>query len=152
MGIPIVPDDTPTSWINPRTRVKSEVTMPGWRTALGRGLAMRCPRCGRAPAFDGYLKVRPECPVCAAPLGRVPCDDAPPYITLLISLHIMILIMVLADYDGGMGWIESMIIFVPLTIVLLLLMLRPVKGLTLAIMLKVNLLRPAKPRIPAPHG
>lgn len=119
--------------------------MPGWRVALGRGLSMRCPSCGEVSAFDGYLKVRPVCPSCAAPLGRVPCDDAPPYITLIFALHIIILLMVLADYDGGMGWIESMIIFVPLTVLLLLLMLRPVKGATLAIMLKVNLLRPVRP-------
>lgn len=116
--------------------------MPGWSTALRRGLAMRCPACGNASAFAGYLTVTPVCPNCAAPLGRVPCDDAPPYITLLIALHFIILAMVLADYNGGMSWITSLIIFVPLTIALLLGMLRPVKGATLAIMLKNNMLRP----------
>lgn len=146
-----MPDDTPTNWSSERRRAKPEVAMPGWRVALGRGLAMRCPSCGRVPAFDGYLKICPVCPSCAAPLGRVPCDDAPPYITLIIALHIIILLMVFADYDGGMDWIESMVIFVPLTIVLLLLMLRPVKGATLAIMLKVNLLRPEKPGTASPR-
>lgn len=50
--------------------------------------------------------------------------------------------MLLADFDGGMNWIVSMAIFVPLTLVVLLGMLRPVKGMTLAIMLKNNMLRP----------
>ncbi|MGC9269062.1 DUF983 domain-containing protein [Acidiphilium sp.] len=121
---------------------KQLVVMPGWSTALRRGFAMRCPSCGEAPAFIGYLTVQPTCPHCAAPLGRVPCDDAPPYITLLIALHLIIVAMVLADFDGGMSWVTSMIIFVPLSIVVLLGMLRPIKGATLAVMLKNNMLRP----------
>lgn len=136
-------DETPIVWTADRSRAKPEVATPGWLETLRRGLAMRCPSCGEAPAFIGYLKVRPVCPQCSAPLGRVPCDDAPPYITLLIALHVVVLAMVLADYRGGMSWITSLLIFVPLAIVLMLAMLRPVKGLSLAIMLKVNILRPA---------
>lgn len=131
----------PTEWTPDRTEPKSIVVMPGWIVALRRGLAMRCPACGEASAFQGYLKVRPVCPHCAAPLGRVPCDDAPPYITLLLALHIIVLTMVLSDVGGSMTDITSLAIFVPLTIILELLLLRPVKGGTLAVMLKVNLLR-----------
>lgn len=117
---------------------------------MRRGFAMRCPACGEAPAFIGYLTVQPVCPHCAAPLGRVPCDDAPPYITLLIALHFIIVVMVLADFDGGMNWITSMIIFVPFTVVLMLAMLRPIKGATLAIMLKIDMLRPVPKVASAP--
>ena len=85
--------------------------------------------------------MRPVCPHCAAPLGRVPCDDAPPYITLLLALHIIVLTIVLSDVGGSMGYVTSLVIFMPLTIILELLLLRPVKGGTLAVMLKVNLLR-----------
>ncbi|MDX5931329.1 DUF983 domain-containing protein [Acidiphilium acidophilum] len=135
-------DPASTAWRSDRSRPVNPVAMPGWGPALRRGLMMRCPSCGTTSAFEGYLKVRPECPHCAAPLGRVPCDDAPPYITLVIALHFIIVCMLLADFDGGMNWIVSMAIFVPLTLVVLLGMLRPVKGITLAIMLKNNMLRP----------
>ncbi len=117
--------------------------MPGWKLALRRGLMMKCPACGEAPAFDGYLKVRPVCPRCGAPLGRAPSDDAPPYITLLISLHLMAIILVLADRGDALNEVTGLAIFVPLIIILELALLRPVKGATLAILLKVNLLRPA---------
>jgi uncharacterized protein (DUF983 family) len=137
-----VSDPSSVDWQPKRFKQPPSVVMPGWIVALRRGLAMRCPACGDAPAFAGYLTVQPACLRCAAPLGRVPCDDAPPYITLLIALHIIIVAMVLADYDGGMNWIVSMVIFVPMTVVILLTMLRPIKGATLAIMLKINLLRP----------
>lgn len=33
-------------------------------TMLARGLRRRCPRCGRAGAFDGYFKLRDSCPSC----------------------------------------------------------------------------------------
>ena len=131
----------PPEWTPDRTEPKPIVAMPAWIVALRRGLAMRCPACGEASAFQGYLKVRPVCPHCAAPLGRVPCDDAPPYITLILALHIIVLTMVLSDVGGSMTDITSLMIFVPLTIILELLLLRPVKGGTLAVMLKVNLLR-----------
>ncbi len=140
-----VSDPMPNEWRPQRAATPPVVAMPGWATALRRGLAMRCPACGEASAFAGYLTVQPVCPHCDAPLGRVPCDDAPPYITLLIALHFIIITMVLADYDGGMNWITSMLIFVPLTTVLLLAMLRPIKGALLAIMLKINMLRPLPP-------
>jgi len=31
---------------------------------FGRALALRCPRCGRAPALAGWFRVRPHCPAC----------------------------------------------------------------------------------------
>ena len=138
-------DDTPIEWTSNRNRPKPIVAMPGWFESLRRGLAMRCPSCGQVSAFRGYLKVQPVCPHCAAPLGRVPCDDAPPYITLLVALHIIVLAIVLTDVSGSMTYVTSLVIFVPLTIILELALLRPVKGATLAVMLKVNLLRGTPP-------
>lgn len=118
------------------------VAMADWLTTLRRGLSMRCPSCGDGPLFDGYLRVRPTCPHCDAPLGRVPCDDAPPYLTLLISLHIIALLAILMDRHGAFSSSTLLAILLPLTLVLILLLLRPIKGATLAVMLKVNLLRP----------
>ena len=141
-----MPDDS--HWSTDRRRRRPEVAMPGWGLALARGLAMRCPACGEAPAFAGYLKVRPVCPHCSAPLGRAPSDDAPPYITLLISLHLIAFLLVLVDRDGALDVVTGIAIFVPLIIVLELALLQPVKGATIAILFKVNVLRPAPP----PHG
>lgn len=33
-------------------------------TAVGRGLRLRCPRCGRAPLFRGAFAMNPACAVC----------------------------------------------------------------------------------------
>ncbi|GAN74959.1 hypothetical protein Apmu_0248_02 [Acidiphilium multivorum AIU301] len=123
-------------------RPRARLDVP-WTTVLGRGLAMRCPSCGERPAFDGYLHVRPHCEACGAPLGRVPCDDAPPYLTLVVVLHVVVAAAVILDRGGRMPSSTLLEIFLPLTLALILLLLRPIKGATLGVLLKVGILRPA---------
>lgn len=141
--MPAVVEDTEINWIASRQRTRSAVAMPGWRTAIGRGIRMRCPSCGKVSAFEGYLRVRRECPICAAPLGRVPCDDAPPYLTLVVVLHVVVAAAVILDRGGRMPSSTLLEIFLPLTLALILLLLRPIKGATLGVLLKVGILRPA---------
>jgi uncharacterized protein (DUF983 family) len=38
--------------------------LPPMRTMLGRGLRLRCPRCGGARLTEGWLKLKPRCPAC----------------------------------------------------------------------------------------
>ncbi len=42
------------------------------RRVLGRGLRLRCPRCGRGDVFDGPFRMRSECPVCGLRFEREP--------------------------------------------------------------------------------
>jgi uncharacterized protein (DUF983 family) len=37
---------------------------PGIFQSLGRGLAKRCPRCGRGRLFEGFFKLLPACGAC----------------------------------------------------------------------------------------
>ena len=39
-------------------------------TAVGRGLRLRCPRCGRAPLFRGAFTMNDACAVCALRFER----------------------------------------------------------------------------------
>ncbi len=59
-------------------------------TSLLRGLQRKCPCCGKASAFRGYLKVRDTCPVCDTPLSLYPTDDGPAYITILLVGHFVV--------------------------------------------------------------
>ena len=43
---------------------------PGIFRALGRGLAKRCPRCGRERLFDGYFRLHPSCGHCRLQFRR----------------------------------------------------------------------------------
>ena len=140
-GTAMMPNQISQHWTPKRNPQHPEVAMPTWPIALRRGVRMRCPACGQAPIFRGYIKVNTKCAACAAPLGRAPSDDAPPYITLLLALHIIALTLVLADRHGGLPIVTALVIFVPMIIILELLLLRPVKGLVIAVLLKVDMLR-----------
>lgn len=115
--------------------------LPPMKTAIGRGLLGRCPACGKSHLFNGFLRVVAECRNCHAPLGLARADDAPPYFTILITGHIVVPLMFFVDrtYDPSTAMLSA--IFVPLTLVLSLGLLRPIKGGTVGLMLKLNMLK-----------
>ncbi|MEM1273379.1 MAG: DUF983 domain-containing protein [Pseudomonadota bacterium] len=61
---------------------------PAW-PAIRRGWRQRCPECGRGTLFDGYLKLRTECPICQADMTHARADDGPAYLSILITAKVM---------------------------------------------------------------
>ena len=131
----------PIRWQPDRTPPKPPWPVPSLATALGRGLAGRCPVCGKGWIFDGFLRVVTQCEHCAAPLGLARADDAPPYFTILIVGHIVIPAMLfMQKLSDPPTWLLSAI-FLPLTVVLAIGLLRPIKGATVGLMLSFNMLK-----------
>ena len=93
------------------------------REALWRGWRRRCPACGGAPLMEGYLTVRPVCPVCNAELFHHRADDGPAWATMLITGHIMapLMLIVFAAWRPP-GWAMALgfsVVFVALSLYLL---------------------------------
>jgi uncharacterized protein (DUF983 family) len=59
------------------------------KPAVLRGWSRRCPACGSGPLMQGYLTVRPRCPVCDEALHHHRADDGPAYLTILVVGHLM---------------------------------------------------------------
>ncbi|MCG3268990.1 DUF983 domain-containing protein [Yoonia sp. I 8.24] len=59
------------------------------KPAILRGLRCKCPNCGEANIFDGYLKVVDHCPHCNETLSHHRADDGPAYLTILLVAHII---------------------------------------------------------------
>jgi len=131
-----------TRWQPDRSPAPRRWPMPPLGTTLARGLACRCPSCGKAPIFAGYLKVVPACASCGAPLGAARADDAPPYFTILIVGHIVVALMLVVQRAYDPSTLALSAVFVPLTIALSLLLLRPIKGATVGLMLYFNMVKP----------
>ena len=117
--------------------------MPAMATAMRRGARGACPSCGQGRLFSGWLRVSDTCSRCDAPLGQVRADDAPPYFTIFAVGHVVI---------PGMLWLEKAYkpelwvhtaIWVPLTLVLAIGLMRPIKGATIGLMLKLGFGRDA---------
>jgi uncharacterized protein (DUF983 family) len=112
---------------------------PPFGRALWRGATNRCPICGQGRVFAGYLRVRSTCSTCAAPLGRVRADDAPPYFTIFAVGHIVIPLMLwLERAHVPPLWVHAAI-FLPLTLLLSLALLRPIKGATVGLLMRLGL-------------
>ncbi len=71
-----------------RPSAAAEDDRPTW-PAIRRGFRRRCPHCGQAHMFDGYLKVTDVCPVCGEELLHHRADDGPAYLTILVVGHLM---------------------------------------------------------------
>jgi uncharacterized protein (DUF983 family) len=58
--------------------------------SIARGVALRCPNCGKGKLLHSYLKVVDECSNCGEALHHHRADDGPAYVTILIVGHVMI--------------------------------------------------------------
>jgi uncharacterized protein (DUF983 family) len=92
-----------------------------WKGLL-RGIRRRCPQCGESQLFSRYVTVVPVCPHCRLDI------DAPPYFTIFAVGHIVVPGMLLLEQNvHPPSWVH-MVTWVPLTLLLTLALLPPIKG------------------------
>ena len=139
--MPTMPDSLPVRWTPDRRPQPGSQPGPAMRIALWRGVRGRCPLCGTGRLFAGWLRVREVCAVCAAPLGLIRADDAPPYFTVFIVAHVVIGAQVALERVALLSVAAEMMIFLPGTLALVLLLIRPVKGATVGLMWKLGFMR-----------
>jgi len=108
--------------------------VPSLATALCRGIHGRCPACDQPQLFAGFMRMARECASRYNPLGTARADDAPPYFVILITGHIVIPAMLLAQKFDNPTSLKLTAIFVLLTLVLAVGLLRPVMGSALAVL------------------
>jgi uncharacterized protein (DUF983 family) len=105
-------------------------------SAISTGLAGRCPRCGDGHIFQGFLTVAPKCQVCGLDFGFADSGDGPAVFVTLIAGFVVLGSALIIDmtYEPPI-WV-FMVIFIPLTLVVCLGMLRPLKGVLIALQYK----------------
>jgi uncharacterized protein (DUF983 family) len=107
-------------------------------TAILRGAGRRCPACGQTALFTGYLKVARSCTFCSAPLALYPSDDAPPYITLLLVLHVVVPLLLILEQTTDLPlWVYGAIVL-PVAAILTVLLLPAVKGGMIGVLFKLG--------------
>ncbi len=101
--------------------------------AILTGLAGRCPRCRRGSTFAGFLDVAPACKACGLNFGFADAGDGPAVFVMLFGGFLIV---------GAVLWVEVMfeppiwvyiVVFLPLGAIVCLGMLRPLKGLLIAL-------------------
>ena len=96
--------------------------------AMTKGFLCRCPNCGEGKLFKGYLKVVDRCAACREDLSHQRADDAPPYFTIFIVGHIIVPLILIVETNWRLSNTAHLAIWLPLTLLLSLVLLQPVKG------------------------
>lgn len=137
-----MPDTHSTIWQPKRRPLQDAFATPSLAVALRRGLSARCPVCGQGRLFAGWLRISASCAVCAAPLGLIRADDAPPYFTVFIVAHVAIGALVALERVTVLSVATEMAILLPGTLALTLALMRPVKGATVGLMMRLGFMKP----------
>src|ERR1700674_6080249 len=114
----------PTVW-SQETALKEKRDV--WQ-AIKRGFRGRCPRCGEGKLFRAFLKVADHCPVCGQDFTPHRADDLPAYLVIVIVGHIVVPMILWIETDYSPPVALQLSIYLPLTLILSLLLLQPVKG------------------------
>ena len=97
------------------------------------GMAGRCPRCGEGKMFKGFITIADKCDHCGLDYRFADAGDGPAIFVMLIAGFIIV---------GAALWLEVsyepptwvyFVIFLPLTLIVCLGMLRPLKGVLVAL-------------------
>ena len=100
---------------------------------ISAGLAGRCPRCGDGRMFSGFITVAPRCEVCGLDYSFADSGDGPAVFVALFGGFAVLGAALWTEivYQPPM-WVH-MVVFLPLTLVVCLGLLRPFKGLLIAL-------------------
>jgi uncharacterized protein (DUF983 family) len=106
---------------------------PSLFASVTRGLACKCPRCGRGKLFAGFLALRPECEVCGLDYTFIDTGDGPAIFIIMLAGAIVVgcALIVEVKYQPPF-WVHAAL-WLPLILVTTLLPLRSMKSLLIAL-------------------
>jgi len=90
------------AWLNPsydrtlshRTRGEGhnmpDENLPTWTESALRGIACKCPRCGRGKLYGGFLNLRPNCEACGLDYAFIDTGDGPAVFIIMIAGAIVV--------------------------------------------------------------
>jgi uncharacterized protein (DUF983 family) len=102
------------------------------------GLACRCPNCGEGRLFDGFVTVAGQCDACGFDLRAADSGDGPAVFIILIVGCLMAFGALITEVAVHPPVWVHLILWLPLTLILCLALLRPFKGVMIAMQFKNN--------------
>ena len=96
------------------------------------GAAGRCPNCAEGRLFEGFLKVAPRCEACGYDLAKADSGDGPAVFVILIGGFFVAFGALFTTFTFRPPVWLTLLIWLPVTLVVCLGLLRPFKGVMLA--------------------
>jgi uncharacterized protein (DUF983 family) len=97
--------------------------------AIRRGLALRCPACGRGKLLAGFLQPAECCSSCGERTGEIRADDGPAWATILLVGHLISPAFFVFAGRREAAPLLPFLVIATLVVVLSLLILPRMKGL-----------------------
>jgi len=97
------------------------------------GLRGRCPRCGEGALIEGLLGVKPRCAVCGLDNSFADAGDGPAVFVILIIGFIVVGLALWLEVNYSPALWVHLMLWIPLSTVLSLALLRALKGLMIAL-------------------
>lgn len=98
-----------------------------------RGLACRCPRCGRGKMFAGFLTLAPRCDVCGLDYAFIDTGDGPAIFIIMLAGAIVVACALIVEVKYQPPFWLHAVLWLPLILATTLLPLRSMKALLIAL-------------------
>jgi uncharacterized protein (DUF983 family) len=97
------------------------------------GLMCRCPRCGMGKLFAGFLTLAPKCERCGLDYSFADAGDGPAVFVILFAGLIVATAAVVVEFVWRPPYWLHAVLWIPTILVISLGLLRPLKGLLIAL-------------------
>lgn len=97
------------------------------------GIACRCPRCGRGRLFTGFLTLASRCESCGLDYRFADAGDGPAVFVILIAGFLVVGAAGIVEFIWRPPYWVHALLWIPMILVVTLGLLRPLKGLLVAL-------------------
>jgi uncharacterized protein (DUF983 family) len=111
----------------------AEPDPPSLLETVARGLACKCPRCGRGKLFSGFLTLRPSCESCGLDYAFIDSGDGPAIFIIMLAGAIVVGCALIVEVKFQPPFWVHAVLWLPLVLVTTLLPLRSMKSLLIAL-------------------
>src|ERR1700732_1237936 len=108
-------------------------TLPTVAESAMRGIACKCPRCGKGKLFQGFLTLRPACESCGLDYAFIDAGDGPAVFVILLAGFIVVGCALVVEFKYAPPFWLHAVLWLPLILVTTLPPLRSMKGLLIAL-------------------
>ena len=98
-----------------------------------RGIACRCPRCGRGKLYGGFLDLRPNCESCGLDYAFIDSGDGPAIFIIMLAGAVVVAAALIVEVKYRPPFWLHAALWLPLIAVTTLLPLRSMKSLLIAL-------------------
>lgn len=106
---------------------------PALTQTILRGLACKCPRCGRGKLFAGFLTLRPQCDSCGLDYAFIDSGDGPAVFIIMLAGAIVVACALIVEVKYQPPFWVHAALWLPLILATTLLPLRSMKSLLIAL-------------------